>query len=276
MRLSLLVDNNTMGSLHGEWGLSLFIEEGKTKVLFDVGHSQVFLANSLKMGLAIEQTNYIALSHGHYDHTWGLVHLLQFYREQDQFDYQRPTIVSHPQAFFPKYNDKGWASGSLLSKEELKRNFPMKISRQPQWLTSKLVYLGEIERRNDFEAQDPVGTVQLASNGVEPDYLTEDTALAFKAQEGLVIISGCAHSGICNIIEQARELCGEERILDIIGGFHLLKPTQSQMQGTIQYFKTLKPKVIHPCHCTHFSAKMALAQVCQVGEAGVGLQLCFE
>ena len=62
---------------------------------------------------------------------------------------------------------------------------------------------------------------------MEPDHLLDDTALAFRSAEGLVIITGCSHAGICNITEYAREVCGERRVIDIIGGLHLLSPNQN-------------------------------------------------
>ncbi|MBN1222691.1 MAG: MBL fold metallo-hydrolase, partial [Candidatus Aminicenantes bacterium] len=112
--------------------------------------------------------------------------------------------------------------------------------------------------------------------GVEPDRLLDDTALAYKSPQGLVVITGCSHSGICNIVEQAKRLCKEERILDIVGGLHLLNPSIEQLQGTLEYMKHLNPKEMHACHCTDLNSKIALSRVANLKEVGVGLILEYE
>ena len=137
------------------------------------------------------------------------------------------------------------------------------------WLTGGLVFLGEIPRRHPFEAAQPI--VEMRDTG-EPDFLPDDSALAYRSPAGLVIITGCAHAGICNIVDHARDVCGEERIVDIIGGFHLLDPKPAQLRGTLAYMKALNPEALHACHCTDLKSKIALAGVANLGEVGVGLQ----
>ena len=105
------------------------------------------------------------------------------------------------------------------------------------------------------------------------DFLLDDTALAYKSPKGLVIITGCSHSGICNIVEYARKVCGDGRVVDITGGFHLLDPNREQLQGTMAYFEALNPNCVHACHCTDLASKIALSGVVPVKEVGVGLAL---
>lgn len=90
-----------------------------------------------------------------------------------------------------------------------------------------------------------------------------------------MIITGCSHSGICNIIEYAREVSHEERVVDIIGGFHLLEleSEDQQLKETLSYLKGLNLSRIHPCHCTDLRAKIALAQDNQLMEVKVGLTI---
>jgi 7,8-dihydropterin-6-yl-methyl-4-(beta-D-ribofuranosyl)aminobenzene 5'-phosphate synthase len=139
-------------------------------------------------------------------------------------------------------------------------------------LTERLFFLGEIARNNDFEAQESLG--QLEIDGQEsPDWVLDDSALAYRADDGLVVITGCSHAGICNIVEQARRVSGEGRVLDIIGGFHLLEPSALQLNGMIDYLEKLKPAQVHACHCTDLYSKMALGKVVNLGEVGSGLVL---
>ncbi|MCP6429124.1 MBL fold metallo-hydrolase, partial [Klebsiella pneumoniae] len=71
----------------------------------------------------------------------------------------------------------------------------------------------------------------------QEDFVLDDSALVYMSERGLVIITGCSHSGICNIIEYAKKVCNEDRICDIIGGFHLLNPNHHQLINTVEYLK---------------------------------------
>ena len=160
--------------------------------------------------------------------------------------------------------------------KKLAQHFDITFSKGPHWITDQLVFLGEIERKNDFEAQGSMGTVYVDdSDAGVADYLMEDSALVYKSGEGLIVITGCSHSGICNIVEYARAVCGEERVVDIIGGFHLQEPPKEVLTKTCGYMKQLNPREIHACHCTDLQSKIALAGVANVKEVGVGLTLDF-
>ena len=136
-------------------------------------------------------------------------------------------------------------------------------------------FLGQIERKNDFEAKSPIGKI-VKPNFEEDDYLMDDSALAYKSPRGLVIITSCSHAGICNIVEYAKKICEDNRIIDIVGGFHLLNPSEEQLQGTLGYMKKLQPNEVHACHCTDLNSKIALSQVVNLKEVGVGLKLEYE
>jgi 7,8-dihydropterin-6-yl-methyl-4-(beta-D-ribofuranosyl)aminobenzene 5'-phosphate synthase len=149
------------------------------------------------------------------------------------------------------------------------------LSKDPVWLTERLVFLGEIERKNDFEARSPIG--KIVQDGLEEDdYLMDDSALAYKSPRGLVIVTGCSHAGICNIVEQAKRICREDRVVDIVGGFHLLDPSEEQLQGTLAYMERLQPTEVHACHCTDLSSKIALSRVVNLKEVGVGSVFEYE
>lgn len=278
MKLTVLVDNNTLIDRYffAEPGISLYIEQGGKRILLDVGYSDLFIKNAQKMNIDLRTLDYVVLSHGHQDHTWGLDPLVRLCTESqiEGIAHKRPTVVAHPLAFFSKKFDD-MEIGSLLSRDKLSRHFPVQLSKDPIWLTDRILFLGEIERTNNFEGKNPIGSI-MKPEGEEPDYLFDDTALAYKSPQGLVIITGCSHSGICNIVEQAKRLCQEKRVLDIIGGLHLLDPSREQLQGTLEYMQELEPEQMHACHCTDLNAKIALSQVVNLKEVGVGLVLEYE
>jgi 7,8-dihydropterin-6-yl-methyl-4-(beta-D-ribofuranosyl)aminobenzene 5'-phosphate synthase len=279
MRLKVLVDNDTLIDRYfrGEPGVSYFIEDGSKKILFDVGYSNLFIENAFKMRIELLDLDFVVLSHGHLDHTWGLDPLARLITEAkiEGIYHKTPMLVAHPDAFLSRKIAGLGEIGPLLSEVQLSRHFGLRKSRDPVWLTDRLVFLGEIERENDFEAKTPLGMISTGEGEMD-DFLIDDSALAYRSQDGLVIISGCSHSGICNIVEQARRIFDEERVIDIVGGLHLLDPPERQMKETLRYFERVRPRVVHACHCTDLASKIALAGVANLKEVGVGLDIEYE
>lgn len=278
MELKVLVDNNTIIDRYylGEPGVSYLITEGETKILFDVGYSDVFIQNAKKMNEPLMDVNYVVISHGHNDHTGGLVPLVKHYSEAkaEGIDYLSPTIIAHPEAFsYKEYSSD--EIGSVLDRKKVGKYFETRLSHKPIWITDKLVFLGEIDRTNDFENIEPIGQCENSDSMVD-DYVKDDSALVYKSPQGLVIITGCSHAGICNIIEYAKKVCGDDRVFDVIGGFHLLEPSNIQSEGTLNYFKGQDINNIHPCHCTSLEYKIKLSKSSNVMDVGVGLSLSFQ
>ncbi len=276
MKLTVLIDNNTLIGrfFRGEPGVSYHIEDGDKRILFDVGYSDAFINNARELSVDLSDIDYVVLSHGHLDHTWGLGPLVQLYKENaiEAIGVGKPTLIAHPLALDARTLDDLGQIGPLLTLEKLSEAFHIELNKEPVWLTKRLVFLGEIDRTNEFEGKTPIG--KLEKNGTkEDDYVIDDTALAYKSPDGLVIITGCSHSGICNIIEYAKKVCGEDKIVDILGGFHLLNPSTEQLQGTIEYIKSLHLRSIHACHCTDLDSKIAISKVANLKEVGVGLRL---
>ena len=216
MRLTVLVDNNTLIDryLLAEPGLSLLLQVGEMQVLFDAGYSGIFLENAHKLRLDLTHLDVVALSHGHQDHTWGLEPLIRYFAELEigKLPHRRPAVVAHPRTFASVSGDGFAEAGPLLSEGKLARHFELKLGTEPRWLGPDLVWLGEIPRRHAFE-----GTLTFGRKDGEADddLVPEDSALAYRSPEGLVVVTGCAHAGICNTIDRAREVCSEQRVADV-------------------------------------------------------------
>lgn len=273
MKLTVLVDNNTIIDRYyqGEPAVSYFIECDGKRYLFDTGYSDILIKNAYKMGTNLLDLDGIIISHGHNDHTGGLGELIRLYTEAlfERHKLKLPTIIAHPDAFLAKRTE-AVAIGSMLSVNQLNSIFQLDLSAKPVKLSDKLIFLGEIERNNSFEAINPIGET-FKEGGWKDDFVLDDSALVYMSDLGLVIITGCSHSGICNIIEYAKKVCNDNRIYGVIGGFHLLSPSQYQLNSTSQYLKRNQVGTVYACHCTDLHSKMRLAQVVDIKEVGVGL-----
>jgi 7,8-dihydropterin-6-yl-methyl-4-(beta-D-ribofuranosyl)aminobenzene 5'-phosphate synthase len=277
MKLTVLTDNNTIIDHYylAEPALSFLIEDRDCRILFDCGYSDVFLQNAWRAGIDMLFLDYVAFSHGHLDHTWGMLALIRLFNEAKLSNrpFRKPTVVAHPRTFVSVIDPEAGEIGSLLSREKIDPHFMVNTSTAPVKLTSRLSWLGEIPRRMPFEAQTTIGA---KTDDEQPDFMPDDTALAYTTEKGLVIITGCAHAGICNIICHAREVTGVEKVVDIIGGLHLQAASETQLAGTINFLKSVGLKQLHACHCTDLAARTALSATLPVQEVGAGLRVAYE
>lgn len=121
----------------------------------------------------------------------------------------------------------GLAIGSPLTDEELGQTFSLQLGRGVQQLSENLIFWGKYPDRGNGNSQSGIGEV-FAGGCWQPDFVWDDSALVYKGAQGLVIITGCSHAGICNIIEYAKKVSGDDRVQDVIGGFHLLQAPAAQ------------------------------------------------
>ena len=263
MKLQVLVDNNTFIDMYylGEPAVSYYIEDEDTKILFDTGYSNIFIDNAKKMNIDLNNIDKIVLSHGHNDHTRGLNYL-------DLND--KKDLICHEDALNYKELDH-LSIGIELNKKQLEEKYNLNIINKPIQISKNITYLGEIPTCNDFEPRKVIGQ-QKINNKLVNDLVLEDTAIVYKHKDGLFIITGCSHAGICNIVEYAKEVCNDSRILGIIGGFHLFE-VNDQILKTIEYFKANNIQILYPCHCVSLDVKIEMAKKLKINEVGVGLVL---
>lgn len=231
-KIIFLVDNNPGPICPGEHGLSLLIK-ADTTLLFDTGQSGLFQENAIRLGIDLDQVNTVVLSHGHYDHGNGLEIITD------------RKLICHPLCFTRRFREKdsGYI-GLKFNQEFAQANFKLFLSSAPCKLSESITFLGEIPRLNSFEARQ---TTFFKEDGSH-DFVPDDSALVIETGKGLVIIAGCGHSGICNIIEYAKKLTGTDQVAAVMGGFHL-KENSPQIEPTIACLKQEKPGLLMPCHC---------------------------
>jgi len=130
-----------------------------------------------------------------------------------------------------------------MTEQEAKNRFDLILTKEPYKISENIVFLGEIPRRNDFEAK----TTTFHEQGKE-DFVLDDSALAIKSEKGLIVVTGCSHAGICNIIEYAKEVMGLKKVYAVIGGFHLRMVDDVTLK-TIKYLKGEGIERVYPSHC---------------------------
>lgn len=266
MKLTVLVDNNTYIDkyYHGEPALSFYIEDGDYRILFDTGYSDIFMRNAAAMHINLSDITHIVFSHGHNDHTRGIKYL------KNKPVNPATEIIAHPDIFKNRF-ENGLSIGITSSYEQLAEHYKIVLSKESLQITPRIKFLGEIPTYFDFESRKPIGYYMDDSNEF-PDCVMDDTALAYNTGNGLFIITGCSHSGICNIIEHAKYLCKEERISGVIGGFHLFD-VSDQLYKTIEYFERNNITNLYPCHCVSFNAKAEIHKRIPIKEVGVSMTI---
>ncbi len=265
MKLKVLEDNNTFIDMYylGEPAVSYYIEDGEDKILFDTGYSSAYIENAKKLDIDLNKVNKVVISHGHNDHTGGLKYFFKQKRDVE--------LVAHPECFNYKEDDRGVYIGSSLLKEELSKVCQLNLSKESVKISKHITYLGEIPMFNSFEPRYVIGKSIINDKKVD-DIVRDDSAIVYKSDKGLFIITGCSHSGICNIIEYSKKICNEERIYGVIGGFHLFE-NDNRLKSTIKYLKDCNIKFLYPCHCISLEAKIELAKQLKINEVGVGLEI---
>ncbi len=268
MKLTVLVDNNTYIDQYycAEPALSYLIEEGAHRILFDTGYSDLFIQNAKAMQLDLAEIDSIVISHGHNDHTRGLTYL------SAQYDLSHVKLFAHPAAFNEKVFE-GLAIGAPVSAEDLSRQCRLLLSKKPVQISPNLSFLGEIPEYTDFEKRQAIGHCQTEGVFCD-DYVMDDSALVCQTEQGIYIISGCAHSGICNTIEHAKKITGDARVIGVLGGFHLFD-VDERLHKTIAYFVQNNIRQLYPCHCVSFAAKAEIHKAIAINEVGVGLTLLW-
>jgi len=254
MKISVLTDNCAGTWTNAAHGLSYLIEYDGKRILFDTGQNDLFLRNAGIMGVNMDNPDITILSHGHFDHGDGLGAL------------KGGTLLCHPGCFVKRYRQKdGKPIGLKMTKQQLSSLFDLKTIDKPYMITNKILFLGEIPRRTDFESK----TTPFKFEDGSPDFVTDDSALAVVLPEGLFIITGCGHSGIVNTCEYAKEVTGISKLYGIIGGFHL-KEIDNQTKEAIKYLRGNGLTHIFPSHCTELPALTAFYEAFGIRQVRTG------
>ncbi len=267
--------------LLGQHGVSFWLEaeaNGDLKrVLVDVGQNpDALLYNIERLKIPLGETDAVVLTHCHYDHTQGLSKILKAMGRRDV------PVIAHPALFRPNFItapffrhvgvmqgdeplDIQAAGGSLFL-------FSERLQLMPGLATT-----GEVPRTTDFEEVGIALSTVDEKGRVVPDQMPDDIALVARVKEkGAVVVTGCSHAGIINILKHSIE--PGERLDAVIGGLHLVEASKDRIQKTVSALKEFAPSLVAAGHCTGFRAQAALYS--EFGEKfatmGVGTVFAFK
>lgn len=254
-RITVLCENSVgpvSGTL-GEHGFAALVEGKGVRILFDTGMGETLLRNAMRMNKDLHSTNPVILSHGHCDHSGGLLPLLRNCGAKD--------VYAHPGVFSRRYRVKDTGESYAVGipcDEEFLRGMGARFDLDCRFreIAPDIFLSGEVRRRTQFEKgdrglfRDPVGR--------EADPLQDDQSLVVRTAKGLVLLLGCCHAGVVNTIEHAREKTREDRVYAILGGTHLGFCSSEQLEETVTALRTFRIARICVGHCTGFAASARL------------------
>ena len=253
-------DEISRNTVVAEHGLSMLVSasqgEESHSILFDTGHTEIGIPHNLKqLGIGLSGIEAIVLSHSHMDHTGALYPILK------ELSRSVPLVV-HPEAFqAPRFLKRPDGRidrfpNTLIREDLTDHGATILESRAPVSLANGMILVtGEIERKTTFEKGFPLAKM-IRDDELVPDPILDDQALVVHLKgKGLVVISGCAHSGIVNTVLYSRKITGIEPVYAILGGFHLTGAFFEPIIGdTIAALTEIGPKVLVPMHCTGWKA----------------------
>ncbi len=236
-------------------------------VLYDAAECHFSLANNVAaLGLDLSEVDEVVLSHGHGDHFGGLIWALK------KIGRKGIPVYAHPQTFLKR----GWLvkkpegdeireMRAFLTEDEItEAGGKVVTSKEPILLANNmLLRTGEVPRRTEYEKGLPMQMILEDGKWESEPLVLDDVSLIANVKDrGIVIMSGCSHAGIINIIREGQSLTGEKQVHGIIGGLHLARGAhEDAMEKTIVEIDAIRPGLLVPCHCTGWRARHKMSRL---------------
>jgi len=256
-KATILCENCVFGNVGAiaEHGWAVFIETDQGNFLFDTGQGKSIVNNAQYFNKDLSTIKGIIVSHHHIDHTGGFLNVLE------QVD--KVKVYSHPDLFKNSYvidEGKQRNIGIPFRREILEsRGAQFKFNTSFREIAPDLMLSGEIPRLTEFEKGSKKFLLKT-KEGYAQDLIFDDQTLIVNTEKGLIIILGCSHSGMINIINHIIDKTGQNHIRTIIGGTHLDPASEETKEKTIQALKKFDIEKIGVSHCTGLETSMRLFQ----------------
>jgi len=274
-RITVLSENSVIkpGGCIGEHGFSALVEKGDEKVLFDTGQGYALVHNARVLGIDLASIKKVVLSHGHNDHTGGLAEFLKVGGNRD--------VYAHPGIFSARYREVPDGSpnppqltiGMPFTRAYLEGlGADFQLSQEPMEVAKGITTTGVVPRTTSFETGDTTLMVGHEDGSCSPDPFADDLSLIVEGETGMVVLLGCAHSGLVNILNHVRKLRPDKPVKAVVGGTHLGLSSEEQMTETVAAMAEMGLEKVGASHCTGLTGSARLREA--LGDsfffAGVG------
>lgn len=259
MKIITLIENKTgkREDLDTEHGLSIYIEIDGKKILFDLGHSGNFMDNGKKLGINLHDLDYVVISHGHYDHSGGFTRLIEeinpninLYVGKGFFNGKYSLVEEEVYEYRGNPFDE-----SFLRENNIETKY---VEEDILNITENLLVFTNFNRIEEFENTNQTMYLKVGEE-YKKDMFLDEISLGIKTPKGLVVLVGCSHVGIVNILDTIIQRTGMN-IYAIIGGMHLVKEDDEKINKVIEYFQEKDIQVIGGCHCTGKQGETMISQ----------------
>lgn len=243
----------------GEWGFSALVEADGHRILLDTGaHPDTVLDNSRDLNVDLSDVREVILTHNHADHVMGLLTLRREMMKKNPealsvvhvakgIFYSRPSAKGEDNKMIAIRKEYEATGGKFIEHSEGAEIFP------GAWLS------GPVPRKYPERNWSVSGKVQTPEGLVE-DTIPEDQSLVLNTAQGLVVVTGCGHAGIVNILTYARQKFGDRPVYGVVGGLHLFPATDEQLDWTGDELKEFRVANLLGAHCTGIEAVYRLRQ----------------
>lgn len=237
----------------GEWGFSALVEADGNRILLDTGaHPDTVLQNARDLKIDLSSVKEVILTHNHWDHVGGLLTLRKEMMKQNPsalsivhvargIFYSRPSSHGEVNVMIALKNEYESTGGKFIEHEVAAEVFP------GAWLT------GPVPRKYLERNWSISGKVQTSAGLVE-DTIPEDQSLVLNTPQGLVVVTGCGHAGVINILTFAQGRFPNAPVQAIVGGLHLFPASDEQLNWTADKLKDFKVANLLGAHCTGIEA----------------------
>ncbi|MBN2619100.1 MAG: MBL fold metallo-hydrolase [Spirochaetales bacterium] len=272
MTIQIVSNNYAMAGFEEEHGFALLIKENNEITLFDTGRGRAFINNIERMKIDIFSIQNLILSHGHYDHCGNIDYI--FNKNNKIKIYTHPAFSAERYSIHQNRDPKLTYIGISSTIREQLSKYQLINTEQPTQISANMFVTGEIPRES---SEDTGGPFFFDKEGEKVDKIIDDEAIYITTPKGLIIITGCCHSGIINTVEHIKNISKESNIRAIIGGLHLVNASDERINQTINYLNSLNLEYLYPGHCTGELATFKLEESlnCKVSQLLVNHILTF-
>jgi len=256
VKITTLIENSA-GEHHGlnsEHGLSFFIEKDDTRILFDTGQTGLFITNAEQLRVDLTSLDHVVLSHGHYDHSGGLRSLAQLTTEFN--------LIMGQGFFDEKYgfknNSHEYLGNNFDENFLTEKGIAFQYTSNPcTELVPDVFVITSFLRVHEDEKINPRFKI-LKDDAFSEDSFADEVLLAIDTPKGLIVLLGCSHPGMKNMLDFTTEHL-KRPLYAVLGGTHLVEANEESLAKSMDYLHNDDLKIIGVSHCTGDAATNQLA-----------------